>query len=1511
MSEFNSWDFKSPLSPMRFQSQLGKETKRLYGESKNIVRLSLARVVKVNYKYNTVDVVTTLHKDSTSKTPSDNGKYSARLPVSFGGRTPDGKVYGSTTLVTVGSLVLIGFLEGNKDYPIVLNIYGESDNQSQLTRTTYTSGDESNEEIQKELWQLFNLYPSMTYRNVDGHGNQEITFSGKTFLYITDSDQENEYVQDAEFDYEHLPSARYANGDLIEPKSPDSPTLLYVHQGVYGDHRVTFFIKSDGTVRVGSRHLDGEGITYQELNTDGSYNITQKHDTVNPEELSEKFSTMSMDDEGNITLKSLNHSLEIRNDGAFLNGRPLGAVGEQQLRDLERGILDNRTSINVLDGQIELKASRTEVDSLTEIVMEQEASLIVAFNEIATRVSRAEFETLAKGSPNLLHNTSFTDTLIAYGEGTTLQVRQRDVNELEVRRAGGTEKWGVYIGQRFPMYLTKGNKYTLSFEGYFGNISEVNMLYIVTSEGLAQKLPDLQVQESTGLIDDYPKYVTTFTSEETYEDTAYLLFAVDSVESDQFTIRKVQLESGDRATEWYPSYRDFAVVNLYETQIRQLADEISLTARSLERQIDDVNGEIDEAIARINEAELKITPEAIVSTVRSSTAYMDDFLHAREYVDTMIGEVNSSISGISNSLNDLDNFINGAFHDGIISEAEAQAIAKYINMLQNEKSNIDAKYQAIIEKEELFGSMKTSLENAKSAYNTAHNDLINTINNAISDGHVTPEESANVDSAFATYRLRLAILSDMFEEAINWIGSVKAQRAEDNAKNHANGLHQQTQSEIEQLSDQINLRVTEETYNSGIQSARDYAEGLFNPISQDLTELAGSLNDLDEYINGAFHNGVISEAEAKAIAKYINTLDGEKKDIDARYQEIINNPDLPDPVRTELQSAKSGFNTSHTNLISAINTAIADGRTTVEEAIHVDTMFTAYNNTLQNLTRWFEEAANEIGNAKAQRAEQRAKEYTDEELGIVSERVRQAELKITPEAITSTVRSSTEYMNDLGEKVGVNEVISRINQTAEEIQIEANKIRITGDTYIEEGALRWDYSQGGILQLGGVDNQNGVLEVYNSDGELIADLDGDRGGFSKLTIADLEVTENFIAPDVVKEQADDVEYRVRGTQGSDDNAGNTGSWNDALYSLQEAINRLPKIINGNVDIIFSGLYDITENNVIIQGFSGGGTLTIDFRGNTFRGRLRVLSCNVRIVIRDGTVISSNASHPSVIDNESSTYVNVSDIEINGRGNSAGVRTWRNGVSYLANMEVKNVESAYLTQTVGRTYHSNTIGHGSNYGIRATSGGIVHLTGQGPTGGTSNGDVSSTGTALVLGSFSSSSGGGSTPPPPPVTEQTRTWTNSSSGQWRENFGGQWGGASSSNSVYQGKWGQWGLYKGCWFFGTGMRNELQGATIKRVRIRPRRASTGGFSSGVGIVFRMHSHSSRPSGEPNMSNTSHTVNFSRGERKWVTLPSSFHSLFSNGNWYGVGIYTTNTSDSRYAIMEPSIEVEVTYEK
>jgi archaellum component FlaC len=446
--------FMTPLNPMRFQSQLGKEMKRRYKEGQNVVRLSLARVTKVNYQYNTVDVQTTRYKNTFSKNPVDNGRYAARLPVAFGGKTPEGNVYGSNTLVTVGSLVLIGFMEGSKDHPIVLNIYGDTDNQSQLTRTSFSSADESDESVQRELWQLFNLYPSMTYSNIDGNGNKEVTFSGKTFMYITDTDPDNEYVNDAEFDYDLLPSSRYANGELIEPKSATAPTLLYVHQGVYDKHRVTLFIKGDGTMRIGSRHTEGEGITYYEMRPDGGFEITQKADTTNPEEESSKYSSMGITKAGNVYLKSRDHLFELTEEGVLVDGKPLstfgGGIGDGDggtiiLDDLIDDLESVKTTITIINGKIESTISREEYDIDMEEVREYAEKLIEATNEDIKDVND-----LIEDLDGYIDG-AFYDGIIEESEAKTIATY---INNLRTEKADVDARYVEILGN---VYLPKAN----------------------------------------------------------------------------------------------------------------------------------------------------------------------------------------------------------------------------------------------------------------------------------------------------------------------------------------------------------------------------------------------------------------------------------------------------------------------------------------------------------------------------------------------------------------------------------------------------------------------------------------------------------------------------------------------------------------------------------------------------------------------------------------------------------------------------------------------------------------------------------------------------------------------------------------------------------------------------------------------------------------------------------------------------------------------------------------------
>ena len=101
-------------------------------------------------------------------------------------------------------------------------------------------------------------------------------------------------------------------------------------------------------------------------------------------------------------------------------------------------------------------------------------------------------------------------------------------------------------------------------------------------------------------------------------------------------------------------------------------------------------------------------------------------------------------------------------------------------------------------------------------------------------------------------------------------------------------------------------------------------------------------------------------------------------------------------------------------------------------------------------------------------------------ISSLSTKVSAAEQKITSDAIVSTVRQSTDYIDDLSKKVGTTEIISKINQTAESVTISANKIGLLGATNIPD--LTADKIKGGTLTLGGSNaaTQNGQLVVKNA-----------------------------------------------------------------------------------------------------------------------------------------------------------------------------------------------------------------------------------------------------------------------------------------------------------------------------------------------------------------------------------------------------------------------------------------------
>ena len=178
-----------------------------------------------------------------------------------------------------------------------------------------------------------------------------------------------------------------------------------------------------------------------------------------------------------------------------------------------------------------------------------------------------------------------------------------------------------------------------------------------------------------------------------------------------------------------------------------------------------------------------------------------------------------------------------------------------------------------------------------------------------------------------------------------------------------------------------------------------------------------AVGNLNDYVDGAFADGIITEAEAKAIEKYINTVNNTKAAVEAAYNKLYTNAYLTGTAKTGLLNAKVTLMGSIENLISAINSAIADGRTTVTEKNNVDNKYATFNSTYADFNTAVEAANKAIQDT--------LKGYSDSVLNTANAAV---------ESAKNAIAQDLGYANfaDLAEKAAANETIivgGKINTT--------------------------------------------------------------------------------------------------------------------------------------------------------------------------------------------------------------------------------------------------------------------------------------------------------------------------------------------------------------------------------------------------------------------------------------------------------------------------------------------------
>lgn len=348
----------------------------------------------------------------------------------------------------------------------------------------------------------------------------------------------------------------------------------------------------------------------------------------------------------------------------------------------------------------------------------------------------------------------------------------------------------------------------------------------------------------------------------------------------------------------------------------------------------------------------------------TSKAYLEA-AKAQKAAEEAKKEANDAKQTVTN----MKDFTDEAFKDGIVDRQEAAAIEKYLNSIKSIQKSVAESYSKVYGNPLLSGTAKVELKTAYDGFNVATTELITAIDDAIADGVATSTEVALVDGRYDTFNTKYGDFIAYLNAANNFI------------------------------QDKIN------TSAENAQKAAEEAKKTADDAKAAADNVAGAVEDLNQYVDGAFKDGIVDISEAQSIERYINIVNNTKSEVKATFDKLYANTYLDGKAKTRLNSSYTALNTSITNLLNSINTAIADGKTTAAEKADVNAKYasfnTAYasfntavetaNKAIQDKLKTFADDAKalaESAKAEAEAAKQRLDKWAED--GVISPTEKQA-----------------------------------------------------------------------------------------------------------------------------------------------------------------------------------------------------------------------------------------------------------------------------------------------------------------------------------------------------------------------------------------------------------------------------------------------------------------------------------------------------------------------------------------
>ncbi|WP_027309301.1 phage tail spike protein [Caloramator sp. ALD01] len=473
---------------------------------------------------------------------------------------------------------------------------------------------------------------------------------------------------------------------------------------------------------------------------------------------------------------------------------------------------------------------------------------------------------------------------------------------------------------------------------------------------------------------------------------------------------------------------------------------------------------------------------------------------------------------------------------------------------------------------------------------------------------------------------------------------------------------------------------------------------------------------------------------------------------------------------------------------------------------------------------------------------------------------------------------------------------------------------------ITTGYISADKIKGNTLTLGGSNNTNGTfvlknssnnnivsmdntgisiktggLYLLNTNNELVGNFNEDSGNTRLET--DMIIASDIQCPTIIKKYSkQQTVFYVNGTNGNDLNDGTSTNPKKTIGSI---IASLDKYLDKD---IFIYVYGTCDEIVYVAGFIGNGSITISFQGNSttntiLNGGIHVYNNMIRVHISGtgrsyNTIQATSTLFPVYATH--TTYLYLGNVKLDARGlaesalsvfNARVYGGWFSVVGGTKQcMAIKGLSTAYFTDVWG-VGDINIEGSSSlTFKTKRPQGSIVNEGGWYQEQGTVT-QTSDTGA---------------------TTPTTKTETIYAIDTWSYNHKYKnW--KSDNRRPYHGQWESYGLTQGFILYNASDVDKFKNKTISKVTLFIRRYNGGGYSSALdnGLTLRYHNLNSLGGNEPPTNFISITNIYRPAWGASATIDITNDTIKNalkagSSTFRGFSFYTTDTLSTNYCILE-----------